>query len=118
MLQDAAAASNAGERGRETPAVLAALVTPPRFDQPGETTPARARRMSDDGQATRVRTSVALLVVPLGDERRVETARIHEESNDVASESHDTASCGHVIRCSDRSMTSAPTWLFAPANTA
>lgn len=80
MLEDAAERANACERVSEATVVLAALVAPPRLDEPREATPSRAGGVSDNGRRAGVRARVALLaphVHVVG--ARVRAVRIREE---------------------------------------
>lgn len=81
MLKHSAEAADARESVRKRAAIVAALVPPSSLDKPGEATPSRARRMSDDRMRAAVETRVSRLVP------RVDTIdpEVHAAALDVES---------------------------------
>lgn len=90
MLKHSAEALKRRQCGRETPAVVASLVTPSRFDEPGEATPTGTRRVRDDRPGARVSPRVARFR-PRVDAWLVHVgaAAVDEQRGDVHARRHD-----------------------------
>ena len=59
MFEDTSVGSHRVKRCLEATAILAAFVTPSSLDEPGQSAPARAGRVCDYGERSRVETGIA-----------------------------------------------------------